>query len=138
MSVRAGFSKINANDYYWYMTFDAPAGEARSVPAMRTHAEALFRSSFPQWIGLLEKTSAEDILRILSPRFRKPHVLPLAREYMHFWRSRDKTTTRNTVSLYRPRQSAYLRVETIGANKNRRITRRSIRKHRRDAIAAMA
>jgi 2-polyprenyl-6-methoxyphenol hydroxylase-like FAD-dependent oxidoreductase len=25
---RVGFSKINADDYYWYMTFNAPAGEA--------------------------------------------------------------------------------------------------------------
>ena len=32
---RVGFSKINALDYYWYMTFDAPAGEASS--ATMTH-----------------------------------------------------------------------------------------------------
>jgi 2-polyprenyl-6-methoxyphenol hydroxylase-like FAD-dependent oxidoreductase len=60
---RVGFSKINVTDYYWYMTFDAPAGEAASASAIRTHAETLFRTYFPQWIGLLEKTRPEDILK---------------------------------------------------------------------------
>ena len=60
---RVGFSKINTNDYYWYMTFDAPVAESSSAGEMRTHAETLFRNHFPQWIGLLEKTRAEDILR---------------------------------------------------------------------------
>ena len=60
---RVGFSKINAGDYYWYMTFDAPAGEASSTSENRTQAERLFRTYFPQWIGLLEKTRTQDILR---------------------------------------------------------------------------
>ena len=60
---RVGFSKINADDYYWYMTFDAPAGEASSASEIRTHAETLFCTYFPQWIGLLQKTRMEDILR---------------------------------------------------------------------------
>jgi 2-polyprenyl-6-methoxyphenol hydroxylase-like FAD-dependent oxidoreductase len=60
---RIGFSKINADDFYWYMTFDAPAGEASSANESRTHAESLFRAYFPQWIGLLRKTRTEDILR---------------------------------------------------------------------------
>jgi 2-polyprenyl-6-methoxyphenol hydroxylase-like FAD-dependent oxidoreductase len=60
---RVGFSKINADDYYWYMTFDAPAGEASSASEMRTHAETLFRTYFPQWIGLLQNTRTQDILR---------------------------------------------------------------------------
>jgi 2-polyprenyl-6-methoxyphenol hydroxylase-like FAD-dependent oxidoreductase len=60
---RVGFSKINANDYYWYMTFDAPAGEASLASEMRTHAETLFRTYFPQWIGLLQNTGTQDILR---------------------------------------------------------------------------
>jgi 2-polyprenyl-6-methoxyphenol hydroxylase-like FAD-dependent oxidoreductase len=30
---------------------------------MRAHAEKLFRAHFPQWIGLLEKTLTENILR---------------------------------------------------------------------------
>ena len=60
---RVGFSKINADDYYWYMTFDAPAGEASSKSESRGHAETLFRIYFPQWIGLLENTRTEDILR---------------------------------------------------------------------------
>jgi 2-polyprenyl-6-methoxyphenol hydroxylase-like FAD-dependent oxidoreductase len=60
---RVGFSKINADDYYWYMTFDAPAGEASVASEIRDHAETLFRSYFPQWIGLLQNTRAQDILR---------------------------------------------------------------------------
>ena len=60
---RVGFSKINADDYYWYMTFDAPAGETSSADKMRTHAETLFRTHFPRWIGLLQKTRPEEILR---------------------------------------------------------------------------
>jgi len=60
---RVGFSKINADDYYWYMTFDAPAGEASTASERNNHAEALFRAYFPQWIGLLRKTRMEDILR---------------------------------------------------------------------------
>lgn len=60
---RVGFSKINADDYYWYMTFDAPAGETSSADKMRTHAETLFRTHFPRWIGLFEKTRPEEILR---------------------------------------------------------------------------
>ena len=42
---RVGFSKINADDYYWYMTFDAPAGEISLADKMRTHAETLFQHS---------------------------------------------------------------------------------------------
>jgi 2-polyprenyl-6-methoxyphenol hydroxylase-like FAD-dependent oxidoreductase len=60
---RVGFSRINADDYYWYMTFDAPAGEASASSEIRTHAETLFRTYFPQWIGLLQDTRTEDILR---------------------------------------------------------------------------
>ena len=60
---RVGFSKINADDYYWYMTFDAPAGEISLADKMRTHAETLFRTHFPRWIGLLHKTRPEEILR---------------------------------------------------------------------------
>jgi 2-polyprenyl-6-methoxyphenol hydroxylase-like FAD-dependent oxidoreductase len=60
---RVGFSKINANDYYWYMTFDAPPGQTSSPDERWAHAESLFRDHFPQWIGLLEATKPEDILR---------------------------------------------------------------------------
>jgi len=60
---RVGFSKINADDYYWYMTFDAPAGEASWASEIRIHAETLFRTYFPQWIGLLQNTRTQDILR---------------------------------------------------------------------------
>jgi 2-polyprenyl-6-methoxyphenol hydroxylase-like FAD-dependent oxidoreductase len=60
---RVGFSKINASDYYWYMTFDAPAGESSSTEEMRSHAQSLFQLNFPQWIGLLQHTLPEEILR---------------------------------------------------------------------------
>jgi 2-polyprenyl-6-methoxyphenol hydroxylase-like FAD-dependent oxidoreductase len=60
---RVGFSKINADDYYWYMTFNAPAGEASSASEIRIHAEKLFRTFFPQWMGLLQNTWTREILR---------------------------------------------------------------------------
>lgn len=60
---RVGFSKINARDFYWYMTFDAPMGESTSPERMSTHAEAIFRQHFPQWIGLLQATLPGEILR---------------------------------------------------------------------------
>jgi len=60
---RVGFSKINADDYYWYLTFDAPAGEVSSESERKAHAETMFRAYFPQWIGLLHSTRTEDILR---------------------------------------------------------------------------
>ena len=60
---RVGFSKVNGNDYYWYMTFDAPAGESSSTEEMRSHAESLFRLHFPQWLGFLHQTLPEEILR---------------------------------------------------------------------------
>lgn len=60
---RAGFSKINADDSYWYMTFDSAAGGSASTSERKAHAETLFRRHFPQWISLLENTRAEDILR---------------------------------------------------------------------------
>jgi 2-polyprenyl-6-methoxyphenol hydroxylase-like FAD-dependent oxidoreductase len=60
---RVGFSKINSDDYYWYMTFDAPAGEISTAAERRAHAETIFRTHFPQWIDLLENTRTEDILR---------------------------------------------------------------------------
>ncbi len=44
------------------MTFDASAGEASPASEMRTHAETLFRTYFPQWIGLLQDTRTQDIL----------------------------------------------------------------------------
>lgn len=60
---RVGFSKINAQDYYWYMTFDSPAGRSFSPERRRSHAESLFRQYFPKWIGLLENTEIGEILQ---------------------------------------------------------------------------
>jgi 2-polyprenyl-6-methoxyphenol hydroxylase-like FAD-dependent oxidoreductase len=60
---RVGFSKINRHDYYWYMTFDAPIGESSSPDEIRGHAESMFQAYFPRWIGLLQHTVAQDIIR---------------------------------------------------------------------------
>lgn len=60
---RVGFSRINADDFYWYMTFDAPVGQASSASSRMAHAETLFRTHFPQWMELLRKTRVEEILR---------------------------------------------------------------------------
>jgi 2-polyprenyl-6-methoxyphenol hydroxylase-like FAD-dependent oxidoreductase len=45
------------------MTFDAAAEEASSASERKIHAETLFRAYFPQWIGMLQQTPMEDILR---------------------------------------------------------------------------
>ena len=60
---RVGFSKINSSDFYWYMTFESPAGLTSSAEQMRSHAESIFHSFFPQWIALLEQTRPDEILR---------------------------------------------------------------------------
>jgi 2-polyprenyl-6-methoxyphenol hydroxylase-like FAD-dependent oxidoreductase len=60
---RMGFSKINSNDYYWYMTFESPAGKTLSADQMRSHAESLFRSFFSRWTRLLEQTNSDEILK---------------------------------------------------------------------------
>ncbi len=60
---RLGFSKINADDYYWYMTFDSDPDKSSSPIARRTHAESLFRKFFPKWTSLLENTQADEILQ---------------------------------------------------------------------------
>ncbi len=60
---RVGFSKINAEDYYWYLTFEARAGETSPVRERKFHAEMLFREHFPQWITLVHGTHEEAILR---------------------------------------------------------------------------
>ena len=60
---RIGFSKINANDYYWYMTFDSAPEKSYWHEDRRIHAESIFRAFFPQWIGLLESTRPGEILQ---------------------------------------------------------------------------
>ena len=60
---RVGFSKLNSDDYYWYMTFDSQEGEAFSAEQMWSHAKRLFELYFPKWIRLLECTRPEEILR---------------------------------------------------------------------------
>ena len=60
---RLGFSKINADDYYWYMTFDSAPNKSLSPPATQAHAESLFRKFFPRWAPLLENTRPGDILQ---------------------------------------------------------------------------
>jgi 2-polyprenyl-6-methoxyphenol hydroxylase-like FAD-dependent oxidoreductase len=60
---RLGFSKITADDYYWYMTFDSAPDRTFSYAARRAHAESLFRKFFPGWTSLLEHTRSEEILQ---------------------------------------------------------------------------
>jgi 2-polyprenyl-6-methoxyphenol hydroxylase-like FAD-dependent oxidoreductase len=60
---RVGFSKINADDYYWYMTFDSVPEKSYSPEERKIHAEKIFREFFPQWIGLLENTRTDAILQ---------------------------------------------------------------------------
>ena len=60
---RLGFSKINAYDYYWYMTFDSAPGKSLPPAERKIHAEALFLKFFPQWIGLFQNTLPDQILQ---------------------------------------------------------------------------
>jgi 2-polyprenyl-6-methoxyphenol hydroxylase-like FAD-dependent oxidoreductase len=60
---RLGFSKISADDYYWYMTFDSDPGTSLPPIARRAHAESLFREFFPKWTLLLQNTRPEEILQ---------------------------------------------------------------------------
>jgi 2-polyprenyl-6-methoxyphenol hydroxylase-like FAD-dependent oxidoreductase len=60
---RLGFSKISADDYYWYMTFDSDPDKSSPPTARRTHAESLFGEFFPQWTPLIENTQPDEILQ---------------------------------------------------------------------------
>ena len=60
---RLGFSKINAEDYYWYMTIDSAPGKSLPPAERKIHAEALFLKFFPQWIGLFQNTLPDQILQ---------------------------------------------------------------------------
>jgi 2-polyprenyl-6-methoxyphenol hydroxylase-like FAD-dependent oxidoreductase len=60
---RLGFSKINAEDYYWYMTFDSARNTSLSPVLRRAHAGSLFSKYFSRWTPLLENTRSEEILQ---------------------------------------------------------------------------
>jgi 2-polyprenyl-6-methoxyphenol hydroxylase-like FAD-dependent oxidoreductase len=60
---RLGFSKINTDDYYWYMTFDSDPNRSFSPIERRAHAESLFRKFFPKSAPLLENTPSDEILQ---------------------------------------------------------------------------
>jgi len=60
---RLGFSKINADDYYWYLTFDSAPNKNFSPVERQAHAQSLLRSFFPRWTMLLENTRPEDIIQ---------------------------------------------------------------------------
>lgn len=60
---RLGFSKISADDYYSYLTFDSEPNRIFPPTARRAHVESLFRNVFPKWIGLLESTQSDEILQ---------------------------------------------------------------------------
>ena len=60
---RVGFSKISADDCYWYMTFESDPDKSFSPLARRAHAQSLFREFFPKWTPLLENTRSDEILQ---------------------------------------------------------------------------
>jgi 2-polyprenyl-6-methoxyphenol hydroxylase-like FAD-dependent oxidoreductase len=76
---RLGFSKINADDYYWYMTFDIDPGKSVSPIARRAHAESLFRKFFPKWTPLLENTQPDGILQTDISDLKRLHTWSSAR-----------------------------------------------------------
>lgn len=71
---RLGFSKINADDYYWYMTFDSAPNKSLSPPATQAHAESLFRKFFTRWAPLLENTRPGDILKTDISDLKRLHA----------------------------------------------------------------
>jgi 2-polyprenyl-6-methoxyphenol hydroxylase-like FAD-dependent oxidoreductase len=76
---RLGFSKINADDYYWYMTFDSDPNKSLSPVERQAHAESLFRSIFPRWTNLLENTRPDEILQTDISDLRRLHTWSSAR-----------------------------------------------------------
>ena len=60
---RLGFSKIDPDHYYWYMTFKSDPDKIFSPAARRTHAESLFSRFFQKWTALLENTQSDEILQ---------------------------------------------------------------------------
>ena len=71
---RLGFSKISADDYYWYMTFDSDPDKSFSPVARRAHAESLFCKFFPRWTGLLENTQSDEILQTDISDLKRLHT----------------------------------------------------------------
>ena len=76
---RLGFSKINADDYYWYMTFDSDPNKSFSPVERQAHAESLLRSFFPRWTTLLENTRPDEILQTDISDLRRLHTWSSAR-----------------------------------------------------------
>jgi 2-polyprenyl-6-methoxyphenol hydroxylase-like FAD-dependent oxidoreductase len=60
---RLGFSKINADDFYWYLTFDSPPDKILSPIERRAHAQSLFGKFFTEWTPLLESTESDAVLQ---------------------------------------------------------------------------
>ncbi len=58
---RFGYSHINARDIYWYLTFDAPAGQTQSTADRKARAAALM-SHFPEQSAIVESTQPEHII----------------------------------------------------------------------------
>ena len=71
---RLGFSKISADDYYWYLTFDSDPNKSFPPAARRAHAESLFRKFFPGWTGLLENTQSDEILQTDISDLKRLHT----------------------------------------------------------------
>jgi len=71
---RLGFSKISADDYYWYLTFDSDPNKSFPPAARRAHAESLFCKFFPRWTGLLENTQSDEILQTDISDLKRLHT----------------------------------------------------------------
>lgn len=58
---RLGYSQINSEDIYWYLTFDAPAHETRTPSERRAHALELMKH-FPDELPIIARTAPEQII----------------------------------------------------------------------------
>lgn len=58
---RLGYSHINQQDIYWYLTFDAPPQESRTPQACRAHALQLMEH-FPEQRPMVERTELDHII----------------------------------------------------------------------------
>jgi 2-polyprenyl-6-methoxyphenol hydroxylase-like FAD-dependent oxidoreductase len=76
---RLGFSKINADDYYWYMTFDSNPDKSFSPLERQTHVQSLFSKFFPKWIRLLDQTQPNEILQTDISDLKRLHTWSSAR-----------------------------------------------------------
>jgi 2-polyprenyl-6-methoxyphenol hydroxylase-like FAD-dependent oxidoreductase len=58
---RLGYSHINSDDIYWYLTFDAPAHESKTPDERKAHAQELMQH-FPDEAPMIARTAPEQII----------------------------------------------------------------------------